>query len=132
MKGIVLAGGSGSRLYPTSQVYSKQLVQLYDKPVIFYPISALMLAGIKEILIISNAEASKLYKILFKDGSHLGIKIEYAVQQQPKGIAEALIIGEDFINDDSVTLILGDNVFYGNLDFFRRALQNNKGATIFG
>ena len=132
MKGIVLAGGSGNRLYPTSQVYSKQLVQLYDKPVIFYPISVLMLTGIKEILIISNAEASELYKILFKDGSHLGLDIQYATQNEPKGIAEALIIGEDFIQHDSVTLILGDNVFYGNLNFFRQALLANKGATIFG
>jgi glucose-1-phosphate thymidylyltransferase len=132
VKGIVLAGGSGNRLYPTSQVYSKQLVQLYDKPVIFYPISVLMLTGIKEILIISNAEASELYKILFKDGSHLGLDIQYATQNEPKGIAEALIIGEDFIQHDSVTLILGDNVFYGNLNFFRQALLANKGATIFG
>ena len=132
MKGIVLAGGAGNRLYPTSQIYSKQLVQLYDKPMIFYPLSVLMLAGIKEILIISNYETNELYKKLFKDGAHLGLKIEYAEQKEPKGIAEAFIIAENFIQDDSVTLILGDNVFYGNLNFLRKAISNNEGATIFG
>ncbi|RLC49518.1 MAG: glucose-1-phosphate thymidylyltransferase [Candidatus Cloacimonadota bacterium] len=132
MKGILLAGGAGNRLYPTSQIYSKQLIQIYDKPMIFYPLSVLMLAGIKEILIISDFETNILYKRLFKDGSHLGLKIVYARQNKPNGIAEAFLIAEDFIKDDSVTLILGDNVFYGNLGFLRKAIVNNKGATIFG
>jgi glucose-1-phosphate thymidylyltransferase len=132
MKGILLAGGAGNRLYPTSQIYSKQLIQIYDKPMIFYPLSVLMLAGIKEILIISDFETNKLYKRLFKDGSHLGLKISYAEQYKPNGIAEAFLIAEDFIQDDSVTLILGDNVFYGNLGFLRNAIKSNKGATIFG
>ena len=132
MKGILLAGGAGNRLYPTSQIYSKQLIQIYDKPMIFYPLSVLMLAGIKEILIISDFETNILYKRLFKDGSHLGLKIVYARQNKPNGIAEAFLIAEDFIKDDSVTLILGDNVFYGNLGFLRKAIVNIKGATIFG
>lgn len=132
MKGIVLAGGSGSRLYPITKVYSKQLVVIYDKPLIYYPISVLMLGGIKEILIISNKETIPLYRQLLGDGSHLGVRFEYVVQDAPNGIAEAFILGESFIGSDGVTLILGDNIFYGNLDFFYRALQQKKGATIFG
>jgi glucose-1-phosphate thymidylyltransferase len=132
LKGIILAGGAGSRMYPTSLCYSKQLVMIYDKPMIYYPLSTLMLAGIKEIMIISNAETLPFYEKLFRDGSHLGIRIEYMLQPAPKGIAEAFILGEDFIGDDQVTLILGDNIFYGKMDFLRRALANNLGSTVFG
>lgn len=119
-------------MYPTSQCYSKQLVMVYDKPMIYYPLSTLMLAGIREVLIISNKETIPLYQKLFCDGNHLGLKIEYEVQNSPKGIAEAFIIGKDFIGKDDVTLILGDNIFYGKLDFLRNAIKNNKGATVFG
>lgn len=132
MKGIILAGGAGTRLYPVSKIYSKQLTLIYDKPLIYYPLSILMLSGIKEILIISNDETIPLYKKLFGDGSHLGLKIEYAIQKAPNGIAESFIIGEDFIGTDSVTLILGDNIFYGKLDFIYNAIRNNEGATVFG
>lgn len=132
MKGIILAGGSGSRMYPISQVYSKQLTLIYDKPLIYYPLSVLMLGGIKEVLIISNEETIPYYKKLFKDGSHLGLSIEYVVQSAPNGIAEAFILGDKFIGKDSVTLILGDNIFYGNLDFFYQGIENNTGATVFG
>ncbi len=132
MKGIILAGGSGSRMYPISQVYSKQLTLIYDKPLIYYPLSVLMLGGIKEILIISNEETIPYYQKLFKDGSHLGLSIEYALQTAPNGIAEAFILGDKFIGNDSVTLILGDNIFYGNLDFFYQGIENNTGATVFG
>lgn len=132
MKGIILAGGAGSRMYPTSLCYSKQLVMIYDKPMIYYPLSTLMLAGIREILIISNEETIPFYQRLFRDGSHLGLKINYKLQPQPKGIAEAFILGEEFIGNDTVTLILGDNIFYGNLDFLRKALEDNSGATVFG
>lgn len=132
MKGIILAGGYGSRLYPITKIYSKQLTLIYDKPLIYYPLSILMLGGIQEILIISNLETIPLYKSLFGDGSHIGLKISYVVQEAPNGIAEAFILGEDFIGDDSVTLILGDNIFYGYLDFFYDGLRENEGATIFG
>ena len=132
MKGIILAGGAGTRMYPISVCYSKQLVMIYDKPMIYYPLSTLMLSGIKEILIISDKETIPLYQRLFGDGNHLGLKIEYKVQNAPNGIAEAFILGKDFIGNDSVTLILGDNIFYGKLDFLREALNTNKGATIFG
>ena len=132
MKGIILAGGSGSRMYPISQVYSKQLTLIYDKPLIYYPLSVLMLGGIKEILIVSNEETIPYYQKLFKDGSHLGLSIEYALQTAPNGIAEAFILGDNFIGNDSVTLILGDNIFYGNLDFFYQGVENNSGATVFG
>lgn len=131
-KGIILAGGAGSRLYPITKVYSKQLTLIYDKPLIYYPLSILMLGGIREILIISDETTIPLYKQLFSDGSQLGLKLEYAVQQEPNGIAEAFIIGEEFIKDDPVCLILGDNIFYGNIDFFYKALSNKTGATIFG
>ncbi len=132
MKGIILAGGSGSRMYPISRVYSKQLTLIYDKPLIYYPLSILMLGGIKDILIISNNETIPQYKKLFNNGSQLGLNIEYAEQKAPNGIAESFIIGEKFIGKDSVTLILGDNIFYGRLDFLYDALKNNDGATIFG
>ena len=132
MKGIILAGGSGTRMYPVTRVYSKQLVTIYDKPLIYYPLSILMLAGIKEILIISNEETIPLYKKLFETGSHVGLKIEYAMQSAPNGIAESFIIGEKFIGKDSVSLILGDNIFYGTLSFFYRSVEELKdGATIF-
>ncbi len=132
MKGIILAGGSGTRLYPITKIYSKQLTLIYDKPLIYYPLSILMLGGIKEILIISNAETIPLYKKLFGDGSGVGLSISYAVQHAPNGIAESFIIGKNFIGSDPVTLILGDNIFYGKLDYLYNALQNqNSGATIF-
>lgn len=132
MKGIILAGGSGSRLYPISQIYSKQLTLIYDKPLIYFPLSILMLAGIKDILIISNKETIPHYKKLFKDGGHLGISISYALQKAPNGIAEAFVLGEEFIGKDDVTLVLGDNIFYGSLEFFYNAISKNKGATVFG
>jgi glucose-1-phosphate thymidylyltransferase len=132
MKGIILAGGAGSRLYPITKVYSKQLTLIYDKPLIYYPLSILMLAGIKEILIISNKETIPLYQQLFEDGSHLGMNLEYVVQDAPNGIAEAFILGEKFIGGDSVTLILGDNIFYGHLDFLYESFKEHSGATIFG
>jgi glucose-1-phosphate thymidylyltransferase len=132
MKGIILAGGSGSRLYPITKVYSKQLALIYDKPLIYYPLSILMLGGIREILIISNEETIPLYQKLFDTGENLGLKISYKVQPAPNGIAEAFILGEEFIGNDQVTLILGDNIFYGDLSFFYNALQQKSGATIFG
>jgi len=131
-KGIILAGGAGSRLYPITKVYSKQLTLIYDKPLIYYPLSILMLGGIREILIISDENTIPLYKQLFGDGSQLGLKLDYAVQPNPNGIAEAFIIGEEFIEDNPVCLVLGDNIFYGNIDFFYKALANKSGATIFG
>jgi len=132
MKGIILAGGSGSRMYPISLCYSKQLVLIYDKPMIYYPLSTLMLAGIRDILIISNQDTIPLYQKLFNDGSQLGLNIQYKIQPEPKGIAEAFILGKDFIGNDRVTLILGDNIFYGKMDFIRQAIVNNNGATVFG
>ena len=134
MKGIVLAGGSGTRLYPVTKAMSKQMVPIYDKPMIYYPMSVLMLAGIKEILIISTPRDIVNFKELFKDGSELGLNIEYAVQEQPNGLAEAFIIGKDFIGNDSVAMILGDNIFYGQS--FSEKLMNaanlKDGAMIFG
>lgn len=132
MKGIILAGGAGSRLYPISKIYSKQLTLIYDKPLIYYPLSILMLGGIREILTISNEETIPLYKKLFDNGEHLGLSIQYAIQDAPNGIAEAFIIGEKFIGKDKVTLILGDNIFYGRLEFLYTALKRSSGATIFG
>ena len=132
MKGIVLAGGAGTRLFPITKIYSKQLALLYDKPLIYYPLSILMLGGIKEILIISDEKTIPLYKQLFGTGDFLGLSIEYAVQDAPNGIAEAFIIGANFIGDDSVTLVLGDNIFYGKLDYLYNALNNHSiGASIF-
>jgi glucose-1-phosphate thymidylyltransferase len=126
MKGIILAGGSGTRMYPISKVYSKQLTLIYDKPLIYYPLSTLLLAGINDLLIISNAETIPLYQKLFGDGSHIGLNISYEIQPAPNGIAQSFILGEKFIGGDSVTLILGDNIFYGKLDFFYKAAQQNK------
>jgi len=132
MKGIILAGGAGTRLFPITKVYSKQLALLYDKPLIYYPLSILMLGGIRDILIISDENTIPLYKLLFENGNFIGLNIEYAVQDAPNGIAESFIIGEKFIGDDSVTLILGDNIFYGKLDYLYNALHQHKdGATIF-
>lgn len=132
MKGIILAGGSGTRMYPVSKIYSKQLTLIYDKPLIYHPLSTLMLAGIQDILIISNAETIPHYQKLFENGEHIGLNISYEIQPAPNGIAQSFIIGEKFIGKDSVTLILGDNIFYGKLDFFYKSVQQvKKGATIF-
>jgi len=137
VKGIILAGGSGTRLYPITRGISKQLLPIYDKPMIYYPLSMLMLSGIREVLIISNPEYIDNYKQIFGDGSQLGMNIEYAIQEKPKGLAEAFIIGEKFIEDKDVCLVLGDNIFYGHglPDMFKRSIENvkeEKKATIFG
>jgi glucose-1-phosphate thymidylyltransferase len=132
IKGIILAGGSGSRLYPITKVYSKQLALIYDKPLIYYPLSILMLGGIKDVLIISNKETIPLYQQLFGDGSNIGMNFEYVIQPEPNGIAQAFILGEKFIGSDMSCLVLGDNIFYGNLEFFYKALKTEKGATVFG
>ena len=131
-KGIVLAGGSGSRLYPLSTICSKQLQPIYDKPLIYYPLATLMLGGIRDILLITTPHDMPLFQKLLGDGSQWGISLKYAIQTAPRGLAEAFIIGEEFINNNQVCLILGDNVFYGKLDFLRNALEKNIGGTIFG
>ncbi|MGB9702206.1 MAG: glucose-1-phosphate thymidylyltransferase RfbA [Candidatus Kapaibacteriota bacterium] len=131
-KGIILAGGSGTRLYPATSILSKQLQLVYDKPMIYYPLSTLMLAGIKDILIITTNNDISFFQKLLKDGAQFGLNITYKIQESPKGIAEAFILGENFIGDSQVCLILGDNIFYGKLDFLRRAISDNAGGYIFG
>ena len=133
MKGIILAGGNGTRLYPITKSISKQVLPVYDKPMIYYPMSVLMLAGIRDILIISTKRDINIFKDIFEDGSNLGLNIQYKIQEKPKGLAEAFIIGEEFIGDAKVALVLGDNIFYGNR--FTEKLENvvkRGGATIFG
>ena len=134
MKGIVLAGGSGTRLYPLTKAISKQIMPVYDKPMIYYPLSTLMLAGIREVLIISTPRDIHVFEELLSDGSQLGMKFSYAVQEQPRGLADAFIIGADFIGDDSVALVLGDNIFYGQRfsKVLREVAARESGETIFG
>jgi glucose-1-phosphate thymidylyltransferase len=131
-KGIILSGGSGTRLHPLTAAFSKQLQPVYDKPMIYYPLSTLMMAGIREVLIISTPRDTPVFERLLGDGSRYGIALSYAVQDTPRGIADAFLVGKDFIGVSPVCLILGDNVFYGKLDFLRKALASNVGATIFG
>ncbi|MBV7389845.1 glucose-1-phosphate thymidylyltransferase RfbA [Enterococcus alishanensis] len=134
MKGIILAGGSGTRLYPLTKATSKQLMPVYDKPMIYYPMSTLMLAGIKDILIISTPQDTPRFEDLFGDGNELGINLSYAVQESPDGLAQAFIIGEEFIGDDSVCLVLGDNIYYGDglSRMLQRSAELTEGATVFG
>lgn len=134
MKGIILAGGSGTRLYPLTKSISKQIMPVYDKPMIYYPLSILMLAGIRDILIISTPRDLPVFKDLFGTGEQLGLNMSYAVQEQPRGLADAFIVGEEFIGDDSVALILGDNIFYGQSfsKILKKIASRESGATIFG
>ena len=134
MKGIILAGGSGTRLYPLTLAVSKQILPIYDKPMIYYPLSVLMLSGIKEILIISTHRDIKIFKDLLGDGSHLGIELQYKVQQSPDGVAQALLLGEEFIGSESVCLVLGDNIFhgFGLSEILQRSARLKNGAVVFG